>query len=119
MAVRRRGAVRKPKQQKVDADAVFKKSEDFILEADITLIGQPKLEERMVIKLDGLGKTFNGNWWVKKVVHEIGDGYITKATIARNSSDTTASKGSDDISQKNKPISGVPLAQVKEIKQVI
>lgn len=58
--------------------------------ATATCVGVPGLLPQMIVRVEGVGRTFGGNYRVKKVTHEIGAGYIMKLDLIR-----TASTGDD------------------------
>jgi phage protein D len=50
-------------------------------------IGHPDLRAGKVIKIDGLGKRFSGQYYVTSVSHRYGEsGYATHFTVRRNAS---------------------------------
>lgn len=58
-----------PKVTKLHAQAMREKIELRSVEADLTVIGTPKLRSRRNIRLKGVGKAYSGMWRVKSVRH--------------------------------------------------
>lgn len=80
---RQRGATR----AKEHADAKFKKAEDIVIEADFTMLGDPKAKNREVWAVENVGDVFSGNWYVSKLRNKINaSGFKAEGTLLRNAS---------------------------------
>jgi hypothetical protein len=59
--------------------------EDGSTTADCDCIGIPEIKANSVITINGVGKKWGGNWFVKKATHSIdSSGYNTKIELSRN-----------------------------------
>ena len=52
-------------------------------------IGDPRLNAKGIILLQGLGNAYSGNWYATKMTHDIRDGYICTAELEREGPGTT------------------------------
>lgn len=75
---------RKQQAQKCQTEALFKSHEDALLDADLGLIGQPKLKDKQIIQLNELGPAFSGLWYTYDVTNKIGNGFFSKVKLERN-----------------------------------
>jgi hypothetical protein len=52
-------------------------------------MGDPRLRAKQLILLQGIGNNYSGNWYVKKMTHEISAGYTCTAEIVREGPGST------------------------------
>ncbi len=66
---------------------LYRRAEDQYVEAKMTLVGQPKLRDKKMIELVGLGGFYDGPWYTLEVEHILGvsSGYETECVIETNS----------------------------------
>lgn len=59
---------------------------DLAIRALVTCPGLPALKPGEMVRVDGVGETFGGNWIVEAIAHSAGDaaGYISTLTLMRN-----------------------------------
>lgn len=64
----------------------FVEQKDVEVRAIVTTPGIPRLKPGMMVRMDGVGEFFGGNWIVEEVDHLIGDGkgFITTLSLMRN-----------------------------------
>jgi phage protein D len=69
------------------AGAVLNASSLNLITGEGRCIGRPDLRAGQVIKIDGLGKRFSGQYYITSVTHRIGEsGYTTNFSVRRNAS---------------------------------
>lgn len=63
------------------------------LEAKLDIEGSPLLSPNTIITMKGVAKAHSGNWFVKKVVHNISSsGYITSVDLSKNGTNIGTAK---------------------------
>ena len=72
------------------AAQLAKNMEDQI-EAELHLIGEPHLKSRRVVLVNNVQK-YSGKYYVKRVVHTGGDGYMSIAYLTKNGADLTEAR---------------------------
>ena len=55
-------------------DSLYKELRYSALKMDVTCIGDPTLRARQVILIEGIGPALDGAFWVKEVIHTLGEG---------------------------------------------
>lgn len=83
------------------ADGKYKKTQQTAVKATFTVLGDPLMVAKTVIKVSGLGKRLSGRYYVKKVKHSIGEGYLME--ISGVSDGTAGLEGLFEPEQANKP----------------
>lgn len=76
-----------PRVMKKQADAKQQKNALSAITAEIRVVGEPKLLSRDIVRLQGVGRAYSGNWRVKESKHTInatGQIYVTSAKLERN-----------------------------------
>jgi phage protein D len=71
------------------------------LTADLTILGDPLMEADELITMSNVGPVCSGNWFVKKVVHDLNPGsyYLTRFELSRNA--TNHPQGQEKATDKN------------------
>lgn len=93
-------------------------SEKKWIEADIACIGIPEITSGGLIEIQGVGKKWSGNWYMKTITHTIdSSGYITKIDSTRNALGQPA-KISDEVeSSTNDKTSDSPISSNGKTKK--
>lgn len=98
-------------KQKIDMSAVT---------ATMKVVGTPRLKARTTIRIEGVGKTYSGNWRVASTKHKVDSkGYFTDVKLTRNglndgkkkadkTNDKTGGGGKNGPPQKVVEVNGVP-----------
>ncbi|HET6344123.1 MAG TPA: contractile injection system protein, VgrG/Pvc8 family [Myxococcota bacterium] len=74
-----------PAEAEAEAAARFQASEASSLELRVSVVGDPTLEARQVIRLETPSAYLNGNYYVHEARHVInGSGYVTELTLKRD-----------------------------------
>lgn len=103
---------KKGSRSKKIAKQQFKKAEDNVISASVTVLGSPNLEEREIVQLKGLGLNFSGRWRIKgyETTLDNSQGYISVIKIDRNAPKGQTSKSHSRVPGKAKVVKGIKSA---------
>lgn len=84
------------------ADSTFRDFENGEVEATAIVVGDPRLRAMRLIKLKNISRTLEGNYYIRKVDHEISPGgtsgtYHCKLKLFRNAVKAQATEGPPDL----------------------
>ena len=93
------------KLTKLHAQALREKIELRSVEADLEVIGTPKLRSRQNIRIKGVGKAYSGIWRVKSVKHNLNPGsspvYSCSVELVRNALNVGTKKSKNQSNSTN------------------
>jgi len=67
-----------------ESRARFRAAERKALKLSVQLIGMPQLKADTNIRLEGIGQRLSGNYLIKEIQHNIGQGYKCRLKLVRN-----------------------------------
>ncbi len=89
-------------ENKKIAEKIKKEAQLNQLEAEATVIGIPNITAKGTIEIAGVGIKFGGNYFIKRVRHDIGTGgYLMTLDLQRNAIGKTVEKAEDVQGKKN------------------
>jgi hypothetical protein len=84
------------------AVSYLRQKEYHLLTATGACVGDPALRAKRIVRIEGLGTTFSGSWYVSKVTHRFESGYLCEFEARRNAVSKVRSDVSADLSALQK-----------------
>ena len=107
------------KSSSLQADYIQKKAVSTELTATLVILGDTSVEADTIISMAGVAKKFSGNWYVKKVIHDVDDnGFQTELELTKNGSKKSGTETDGKNSDVNKSTGKDGADKSKEVKQV-
>lgn len=80
-------------EAQTQATGAFRRRERRAIELSIPVIGSPRIEADITIRLTGVGQSLTGNYQVVEVTHKIGSGYVCDLKLKRNARSRSSASG--------------------------
>jgi len=91
------------------AKGIFQKLQFSAVQLAFSAVGDPLMEAKTVIEIDGLGRNLSGRYYVTKVVHKLGADYRMDIECRRDNRALPTGKPTQskaDVNKKNAPETG-------------
>ena len=107
---------------KVQAAGIFTRGQQSAVELDLSMIGDPSLLAKTVIKVSGLGKRLSGRYYASNITHTVGSGGYTMKlktkTDGTNGTGGVAKSSAANPNTKNPDADGAGDGGLTEIEVI-
>lgn len=111
-----------PAHDSETASAIASKEKKSAAMSDITanlnILGDPNLEADGIVSMDGVGPTFGGNWYLKKITHTLQGNTYYQCTcdLGRNATNKAPKTGAAKNAETNKTTGPDKTQKTKEVR---